>query len=133
VLGLDCARAGGLTMARPAELIAIAVRNLEREVPALGPLKLVVRLELRGRGDVQVFRVRLPGPEVTKGEPEDARVEVILLRSLFNQLVEKGKLRQWRDAYESGQIKVAGDPEIQKLIGTVIDRHMARARIKKAH
>jgi hypothetical protein len=120
-------------MARPAELIAIAVRNLEREVPALGPLKLVVRLELRGRGDVQVFRVRLPGPEVTKGEPEDARVEVVLPRSLFNQLVEKGKLRQWRDAYESGQIRVAGDPEIQKLIGTVIDRHMARARIKKAH
>ena len=34
-------------MARPAELIAVAVRNLEREVPALGPLKLVVRLELR--------------------------------------------------------------------------------------
>jgi hypothetical protein len=120
-------------MARPAELIAIAVRNLEREVPALGPLKLVVRLELRGRGDVQVFRVRLPGPEVTKGEPNDARVEVILPRSQFNQLVEKGKLQQWRDAYESGQIKVAGEPEIQKLIGTVIERHMARARIKKAH
>ena len=65
-------------MARPAELIAVAVRNLEREVPALAPLKLVVRLELRGRGDVQVFRVRLPGPEVTKGEPEDARLEIAL-------------------------------------------------------
>ena len=50
------------------------------EVPALGPLKLVVRLELRGRGDVQVFRVRLPGPEVTKGEPEDARVQVAMSR-----------------------------------------------------
>ena len=120
-------------MARPAELIAVAVRNLEREVPALGPLKLVVRLELRGRGDVQVFRVRLPGPEVTKGEPEDARVEVILPRSRFNQLAEKGKLPQWRDAYESGQIRVGGDPEIQKLIGTVIERHMARTRLKKAH
>ena len=69
-------------MARPAELIAVAVRNLEREVPALGPLKLVVRLELRGRGDVQVFRVRLPGPEVTKGEPDDARVQVALSRSI---------------------------------------------------
>jgi hypothetical protein len=132
VLGFACAPAG-FTMARPAELIAVAVRNLEREVPALGPLKLVVRLELRGRGDIQVFRVRLPGPEVTKGEPEDARVEVILPRSHFNQLAEKGKLRQWRDAYESGQIKVAGDPEIRKLIGTVIERHMARTRLKKAH
>ena len=132
MLGFTCAPAG-LTMARPAELIAVAVRNLEREVPALGPLKLVVRLELRGRGDVQVFRVRLPGPEVTKGEPEDARVEVILPRSHFNQLAEKGKLRNWRDGYESGQIKVAGDPEIRKLIGTVIERHMARTRLKKAH
>jgi hypothetical protein len=120
-------------MARPAELIAVAVRNLEREVPALAPLKVVVRLELRGRGDVQVFRVRLPGPEVTKGEPEDARVEVALPRSSFNQLAEKGRLRDWRDAYESGQIKVGGDPEIRKLIGTVIDRHMARAKLKKAH
>jgi hypothetical protein len=120
-------------MARPAELIAVAVRNLEREVPALGPLKLVVRLELRGRGDVQVFRVRLPGPEVTKGEPDDARVQVALSRSHFNQLAEKGKLDDWRDAYESGQIRVGGDPEIQKLIGTVIERHMARTRLKKAH
>ncbi len=120
-------------MARPAELIAVAVRNLEREVPALGPLKLVVRLELRGRGDVQVFRVRLPGPEVTKGEPQDARVEVVLARSHFNELAEKGKLRQWVDGYESGQIRVAGDPEIRKLIGTVIERHMARTRLKKAH
>jgi len=120
-------------MARPAELIAVAVRNLEREVPALGPLKLVVRLELRGRGDVQVFRVRLPGPEVTKGEPDDARVEVILPRSHFNQLVEKGKLQHWCDAYESGQMRVGGDPEIQKLIGTVIERHLARTRMKKAH
>jgi hypothetical protein len=132
VLGFTCAPAG-FTMARPAELIAVAVRNLERAVPALGPLKLVVRLELRGRGDVQVFRVRLPGPEVTKGEPGDARVEVVLPRSHFNQLAEKGKLRHWRDGYESGQIKVAGDPEIRKLIGTVIERHMARTRLKKAH
>jgi hypothetical protein len=120
-------------MARPTELIAVAVRNLEREVPALGPLKLVVRLELRGRGDVQVFRVRLPGPEVTKGEPDDARMLVALPRSQFNQLAEKGKLHDWRDAYESGHIKVGGDPEIQRLIGTVIERHMARTRLKKAH
>ena len=53
--------------------------------------------------------------------------------SEINQLAEKGKLRHWRDAYESGQIKVAGDSEIRKLIGTVIERHMARTRLKKAH
>jgi hypothetical protein len=120
-------------MARPAELIAIATRNLEREVPALARLKLVVRLELRGRGDVQVFRVRLPAPEVTKGEPEDARLEVSMPRSHFNELATDGKLDHWREAYERGHIKVRGDREILKLIGTVIERQMARARLKKAH
>jgi len=120
-------------VARPAELIAVAVRNLEREVPAVARLKLVVRLELRGRGDVQVFRVRLPAPDVTKGEPGDARVEVAMTRSQFNQLAEKGKLGDWREAYDRGQIKVGGDPEVRKLIGTVIDRHMSRARLRKAH
>ena len=120
-------------MARPSELIAVAVRNLEREVPALAPLKLVVRLELRGRGDVQVFRVRLPGPDVTKGEPGDARLEIAMSRSVFNQFAEKGQLADWREAYDHGDIRVVGDPEIRKLIGTVIERHMARTRIKKAH
>jgi hypothetical protein len=114
-------------------LIAVAVRNLEREVPALARLKIVVRLELRGRGDVQVFRVRLPAPEVTKGEPEDARLEVAMPRSRFNQLAEKGELRHWREAYEHGQIRVSGDPEVQKLIGTVIERQIARGRLRKAH
>ena len=120
-------------MARPTELIAVAVRNLEREVPALARLKLVVRLELRGRGDVQVFRVRLPAPEVTRGEPEDARLEIALARSHFNELVEKNELWRWREAYDHGHIKVSGDPEVRKLIGTVMERQMARARLKKAH
>jgi hypothetical protein len=120
-------------LARPTELIAVAVRNLEREVPALARLKLVVRLELRGRGDVQVFRVRLPAPDVTRGEPEDARLDVTLSRAQFNQLAEKGELRHWREAYDHGHIKVSGDPEVRKLIGTVVERQMARTRLKKAH
>lgn len=120
-------------MARPTELISVAVRNFEREVPALAKLKLVLRLELRGRGDVQVFRVRLPGPDVSKGEPEDARVEVTMPRSRFNELATDGKLQHWREAYEHGHIKVAGDHEIQKLIGTVIERQEARSRLKKGH
>jgi hypothetical protein len=119
-------------MARTAELINVAVRNFEREVPALGKLKLILRLELRGRGDVQVFRVRLPGPEVTKVEPEDARVEISIPRSHFNELAEDGKLRHWREAYEHGHIKVEGDPNIRKLVGQVIERQEARSRLRKA-
>ncbi len=120
-------------MPRPQELIAVAVRNLEREVPALAHLSIVVRLELRGRGDVQVFRVRLPAPEVTKGEPDDARLEVAMSRQVFNRLAEKGHVPDWREAHDHGEIRVTGDPEVRKLIGTVIERHLARARLRKAH
>jgi hypothetical protein len=117
---------------RAQELIATAYRNITAEVPALARLKLTVRLELRGRGDVQVFRVRVPGPEVTKEEPEDARVEVAVSRAEFNDLAPAGKVSQWREAYERGQVKVGGDPEIRKLVGTVIERQAARARLKRA-
>lgn len=119
-------------MARATELIATAYRSLTAQVPALAKLKLVLRLELRGRGDVQVFRVRVPGPEVTKAEPDDARIEISIPRSHFNELAADGKLEQWREAYDHGHIKVEGDPEVRKLIGTVVERQMARARLKKA-
>jgi len=111
----------------------MAYRNITAEVPALAKLKLTIRLELRGRGDVQVFRVRVPGPEITKEATGDARLEVTLPRSHFNELATDGKIKHWREAYEHGDIKVAGDNDIQKLVGTVIERSEARARLKKSH
>jgi hypothetical protein len=120
-------------MARAQELISTAYRRFAGEVPALGNLKLTVRLELRGRGDVQVFGVRLPGPIITKGEPEDARLELAIPRAEFNQLAERGTVADWREAYEHGHVKVSGDREIQQLLAKVIDRQMARARLKRAH
>jgi SCP-2 sterol transfer family protein len=119
-------------VARAQELISTAYRRFTTEVPALGNLKLVLRLELRGRGDVQVFRVRVPGPEIAKGEPDDARVEISMPRSHFNELATDGKLEHWREAFEHGHIKIGGDQEIQRLIGTVIERQQARSRLKKA-
>jgi hypothetical protein len=119
-------------MARAQELISTAYRRFAGEVPALGNLKLTVRLELRGRGDVQVFGVRLPGPIITKGEPEDARLELAIPRAEFNELAERGTLADWREAYEHGQVKVSGDREIQQLLAKVIDRQMARSRLKRA-
>ena len=120
-------------MASTQELIKTAVERFQADVPALANLKMVFELELRGRGDVQVFRVRLPAPEVTKGEPDDARLEVAMSRSVFNRLAEKSRVADWRDAYDHGEVKVAGDPEVRKLIGTVIERHLARAQLRKAH
>lgn len=115
------------------ELISIAYRKITAEVPALAKLKLVFRLELRGRGDVQVFRVRVPGPEIAKAEPEDARAQVSISRSHFNELVADGKIRHWRDAYEHGHIRVSGDPNVLKLVGQVIEHQIARRGLKKAH
>jgi hypothetical protein len=70
---------------------------------------------------------------VTKGEPDDARLEVTLPRSEFNTLAAEGRIKDWREAYEHGHLKVAGDRDIQKLIATVVERHQARARLRKSH
>jgi len=115
------------------DLIKTAIARFQEEVPALANLKLVFELELRGRGDVQMFRVQLPGPEITKAADPNARVTVSMPRSHFNELASDGKVRHYREAYETGQIKVSGDPGIQKLIAQVIERHEQRARTKKAH
>ncbi len=116
---------------RAQELIASAYRKLVLEIPALDKLKLVVRVELRGRGDVQVFRMQTPGPQVTKVDPDDARVEISLPRADFNELAEEGDLVAWREAIDNGHLKVGGDPDVVKLLGTVIGKHMARANLRK--
>jgi hypothetical protein len=118
-------------VARAQDLIATAYQRFTAEVPALDRLKLVLRLELRGRGDIQVFRVRCPGPEITKGEPDDARVSVSVSRSHFNELATEGKIKDWREAYQHGDVRVEGDRRIQRLVENVIQRHEARAGGKR--
>jgi len=89
-------------------LIETGVRRFLEEVPALENLKLVVGLELRGRGDVQLYRVELPGPKITKDLAQDERVLVEVDRPVFNELAEKGTLKSYRRAVETGHIKAAG-------------------------
>ena len=108
-------------------LIKQAVENLQQEVPSLRQLKLVVRLELRSHGDVPVWRVAVPGPEISKDPAGDARIDVSVVRSHFNELAADGRLKHWVDAYENGQVRVSGDPAVTKLIGNVIQRQLARA------
>jgi len=114
-------------------LIETAVKRFQAEVPALQKLKLVFGLELRGRGDVQIFRVELPGPKVSKAVAADARVTVSMPRSHFNELAADGKIAHYREAYETGQIKASGDSNVLKLIAQVVERQQQRARLKKAH
>jgi hypothetical protein len=115
------------------DLITTAIERFQAEVPALAPLKLVFELALRGRGDVQTFRVELPGPKISKAASTDARVTVEIPRSDFNRLAEQGTVGGYRDAYEAGHIKVSGDANIQKLIAQVIQRQEERGRTKKVH
>ena len=107
-------------------LIRQAVQGLQEEVPSLRQLKLVIRLELRARGDARVWRVELPGPKVSKDPARDARVDVSLPRSHFNELASDGRLRHWIDAYERGHVKVSGDAAVVRLVGNVLARQVAR-------
>jgi hypothetical protein len=119
-------------MASTQELIEQAVNRLQSEVPSLAKLKLVVGLELRGRGDIQHFRVEIPGPKISKSFSEDERLHVSIPRSHFNELAADGKVGHWHEAYDQGHIKVEGDPNVQRLLGKVIEQAEARSHLKKA-
>ncbi len=106
--------------------IVSAVGRLTDEVPALRQLKLVIRLELRSHGDVPIWRVEVPGPKIDKDPAHDARIDVSVSRSHFNELAADGRLTHWVDAYEHGHVRVTGDPAVTKLLGNVIQRQMAR-------
>ena len=54
-------------------------------------------------------------------------------RSHFNELAADGRIGHWHEAFDLGHIKVEGDPNIQKLIGQVVERTEARSRLKRSH
>jgi hypothetical protein len=113
-------------------LVEQAVRDFQAKVPALAQLKLVFELELRGRGDVQLYRVEVPGPKVTKDIASDAKVRVSIPRSHFNELVEHGDIRHWREAFQSGHARAEGPPKILQLIGQVVAKQEEKNRTRKA-
>jgi hypothetical protein len=108
-------------------LIAQAVNRLHDEVPALRSLQLVIRLELRARGgDAPIWRVEVPGPKIDRDPAADARIDVSVARSHFNELAADGRLEHWVQAYERGDVKVTGDRAVVALLGNVIQRRRAR-------
>ena len=108
-----------------------AIASFQREVPALARLKLVFELELRGRGDIQLFRVEVPGPKITRDIASDAKVRLSLPRTEFNELTKDGSIRHWREAFTSGHVKATGPPEILKLIQSVVVKQEERTRTRK--
>jgi hypothetical protein len=113
-------------------LIELASRRFIGEVPALEPMKLVVGVELRGRGDIQHFRLEMPGSKVTKGPAADARVRVDMRREFFNVMAKEGKVADWIEAFAYGQAKASGPEQILRLIINVVERQQERERTPKA-
>ena len=112
-------------------MIEDAILAFQKEVPALARLKLVFELELRGRGDIQLFRVEVPGPRITRDIASDAKVRLSVPRTEFNELCKDGSIRHWREAFASGHVKASGPPEILKLIQSVVLKQEERTRSRK--
>jgi len=124
-----------LGLASPSDtksLIENGVRRFLAQVPALAQLKLVAGLELRGRGDVQLYRSELPGPKVTKGIAPDAKVTLTLPRARFNELAARGHVADWREAFAHGEAKATGVEQYLRLIVSVVERQEERSRTRKA-
>jgi hypothetical protein len=114
-------------------LIEAAVRGVLEEVPALKPLKMVVGIDLHGRGDVQQFRLVMPDVAVTKDIAADARIRVEMRRDFFNLMIEHGaKVADWEQAFMEGRAKATGVDQYLKLIATVVERQQERQRLKRA-
>src|SRR6478736_10092926 len=113
-------------------LIELATRRFIEEVPALAPIKLVVGVELRGRGDVQHYRLERPNMGVTKGPAHDARMRVEMRREFFNVMAREGKVPDWVEAFTYGQAKASGPEQIVKLIVNVVERQREREQTRRA-
>ena len=112
-------------------LIELATRRFLQDVPALEPIKLVVGVELRGRGDVQHFRLEMPGVKVTKGPATDARVRLDMRREFFNVMAREAKVADWIEAFSYGQAKATGPEQFLRLIVNVTERQQERQRTRK--
>jgi len=120
-------------VASTADLIKTAVERFQAEVPALANLKLVFGLELRAKHDIQLYRVELPGLKISKDLAQDERVLVEIDRAQFNQLAEKGTVKSYRKAAETGHIKASGDSNVVKLVVQVVEKQEERAKLRKVH
>ncbi len=113
-------------------LIELATRRFIAEVPALEPIKLVVGIELRGRGDVQQFGLQMPQVTVTKGPVTGAHVHVDMRREFFNVMAREGKVADWIEAFTYGQAKASGPEQFLKLITKVVEAQQERQHTRKA-
>jgi len=117
--------------ARP--MIETAARDFLEEVPSLKPLKLVIGIDLVGRGDVQQFKLVMPEVEVSKDIAPEARIRLEMRREFFNAMVEhKARVADWREAFTYGQAKASGVEQYLRLIVNVVEKQEERNRTRRA-
>lgn len=108
--------------------VETALKQLLEHVPALKPLKLIAAAEVQGGRDVQLIRIVMPGPQVTKAITPDARVTLTIRRDLLNEMIESNDLQAWIRAWDHGKFRVSGVQEYLKLIGQVIEKTAAKQK-----
>ncbi|MCW2968743.1 MAG: hypothetical protein JWM71_2515 [Solirubrobacteraceae bacterium] len=114
-------------------MLESAVRSFLEEVPALEPMKIVVGVDFHARGDMQQFRIEMPGVKVTRDIGTDARIRIDMRRDFFNAMVENGaKVADWREAFTYGKAKATGVEQYLRLIEQVVDKAEERLRMRRA-
>jgi hypothetical protein len=102
-------------------------------VPALAPLKLVFGSSCAAAATCRCSglssRAKISS-RLRPKTPGDGRDPPPGLQQSSPPTERSGAIAE---AYDSGQIRVTGDPNIQKLIAQVIQRHEERGRTKKVH
>ena len=92
-------------------------------------------MDLNGRGgDVQQFRIDMPGLDIRKDIGTDAKIRIEMRRDFFNLMVEHGaKVADWEQAFVEGRAKATGVTQYLQLIARVVEKHQERARLPRAH
>ncbi len=113
-------------MASSKDMVVVAVQRFQASVPALAKLKLVAGLELTAGGltgpsKSEHFRIEVPGPQVTEGDADDARLQLQIPKAMFDVLAEEAEVADWKDAFYYGHLKVVGDGRVKRLLGKAID------------
>ena len=116
------------------ELLDRAARGFLDEVPALKDLKLVIGVDLNGRGgDTQQFRIDMPQLDIRKDMGTDAKIRIEMRRDFFNLMVEhEAKVADWREAFYEGRAKATGVEQYMRLIVQVVEKQEERSRTRRA-
>jgi hypothetical protein len=112
-------------------LVEQTARRFVGEVPALAQLKMIFEVQLRGRGDVQQFRLEMPGFEVSKGPAADAQVRIEMRREFFNVMAADAKVADWIEAFTYGKAHASGPERFLKLIAMVVDKQLERQNARR--